>query len=282
MLAVTPEFVKKIYPVRDKWSHKGASGKLLVVGGSRRYRGAPALCGLAALRTGVDICTIAAPETAAEVTASFSPNLITEPLEGDYINPRNVKRLVAISKKFDALVVGNGVGRMGKSQEAIIDMLHSIKKPCVIDADALHMLPDDKHVLKKGWIITPHEKELYNLTGVKPSRRLEARVKQAKKFSQQYKVTVLLKGYKDVIAEGNTAYVNSTGNPYMTVGGTGDVLAGICGALMAMGVNSLNAAAAGAYICGAAGDVIAKKYGPGLLATDILHYIPIILNDIIS
>jgi len=282
MKLVTSDIVKKIYTPRGTWSHKGEFGRLLIIGGSRRYKGAPALCGLAALRSGVDIVTIAAPETAADVTASFSPNLITEPLEGDYINPQNLKRLIGISKKFDAVVIGNGIGRMAKTRDTVLDLLHVLEKPCVLDADALHMLSEKKKLLRRGWIITPHDEEFHNLSGVSLSKKLEERTKRVEKFSQEFKATVLLKGYKDVIAEGNKSLINSTGNPYMTVGGTGDVLAGVCGAMLAMGVKSVHAAAAAAYICGAAGDIAAKELGPGLLATDVIEKIPEVLEQTTS
>ena len=282
MRTVTLDFVRKIYPKRHEWSHKGDSGRLLVIGGSRRYKGAPAMCGLAALRSGVDLVTIAAPESAADVIASFSPNLITEPLLGDYINPRNLETLVAMSKKSDAVVIGTGMGRMGKTKETVLEFLHSVERPCVIDADALHMLTEDKDVLRPGWIITPHSNEFFNLGGVMPSKKLEERIKDAVKFSREFRATVLLKGYKDVIAERGDVMLNSTGNPYMTVGGTGDVLSGICGALLAMGVKSMPAAAAAAYLCGGAGDLAADELGPGMLATDVIEKIPVMLKKVVS
>ncbi|MCK4714518.1 MAG: NAD(P)H-hydrate dehydratase, partial [Candidatus Aenigmarchaeota archaeon] len=266
------------YPNRHQWDNKGDHGKVLVIGGSRRYKGAPALCGLAALRAGADIVTIAAPETAADVIASFSPNLITEPLLGDYINIDNVHKLEHIAENFDAVVLGNGIGRMFDTRDAVHELLSYLKKPCVIDADALHLISEDKKLLKKGWILTPHAGEFYSLSGHKVQKRVEDRVKEAVRFSNEFRVTVLLKGYKDVIAEGSRVMINSTGNPYMTVGGTGDVLSGLCGAFLAMGMKSMNAAAAAAYVCGEAGDMAAEELGPGLLATDVVRRIPAVLK----
>ncbi len=276
--AVTDELVRDVYPKRHQWDNKGDHGKVLVVGGSRRYRGAPALCGLAALRAGADLVTIAAPETAAEVIASFSPNLITEPLMGDYINMENVHRLESIADKFDAVVLGNGLGRMMETKDAVHEFLSYLRKPCVIDADAIHMISDDKRLLKKGWIITPHAHEFYSLSGHKVRKRVDDRIKEALRFSREFKITVLLKGYKDVIAEGSRSMINSSGNPYMTVGGTGDVLSGLCGAFLSMGIRSMDAAAAAAYVCGEAGDMAAEELGPGLLATDVIERIPAVLK----
>lgn len=276
---VTSDFVKKSYPERDKWSRKGDSGKLLIIGGSRRYKGAPALCALAALRTGADMVSIAAPETASDVIASFSPNIITEPLEGDYINTENIDKLLALSKRFDAVVIGNGLGRMAKTRDAVVEFLHKTKKPCIIDADALHMISEKKLLLRSGWIITPHGYEFYNLTGgVKLANTLTQRVKYTADFAKKYKTNVVVKGYKDIISNGVKTYINSTGNSFMTVGGTGDVLSGIAGSLLSMGVKSFESAASAAYICGMAGDYASHDFGPGLMATDVIEKIPVVLK----
>lgn len=282
MQTVTLDFLRQVYPAREKWSHKGDHGRLLIIGGSRRYKGAPAMCGLAALRSGVDLVTIAAPESAADVIAGFSPNLIAEPLEGDYINPGNLQKLVALAKKFDAVVIGNGMGRMAKTRDTLLGLLPEMEKPCVLDADALHLLHDNKKLLRSGWIITPHEYEFYSLSGVKPGNKLEDRIKAVEKFSLKFKATVLLKGYKDVIADGKNTAINSTGNPYMTVGGTGDVLSGICGALLAMGIKSMQAAAGAAYLCGEAGNLAADELGPGMLPTDVIEKIPAVLKRVMD
>jgi len=276
---VTMDFLKKTYPRREKWSHKGDSGRVLIIGGSRRYRGAPALCGLAALRSGCDIATIAAPESAVDVISSFSPNLITEPLVGDYINIGDLEKLISLSKKFDVILIGNGMGRMVGSRDTVLELLSAVRKPCIIDADALHMVSENKKLLRPGWILTPHEYEFQNLSGVKVPRQLEKRAGEVVKFSKSYRSTVLLKGHIDVIAESGKVFINSTGNPYMTVGGTGDVLAGICAAFLGGGMTSLNAAAAAAFVSGAAGDLAAKDIGPGLMATDVIEKIPAVMKE---
>ncbi len=271
MKAVTSDFLKSVFPKRHQWDRKGDSGKVLVIGGNRRYRGAPALCGMSALRAGSDLVTIAAPESAADTISSFSANLIVEPLIGDYINIGNVHKLGHMADNFDSVVIGNGMGRMLDTKDALHEFLTYLKKPCVIDADALHLLGDDKKLLRKGWVITPHANEFYSLSGHKVQKNIESRSKEAVKFSKEFNPTVLLKGYKDIIADGSKSMVNSTGNPYMTVGGTGDVLSGICGAFLAMGMKSMDAAAAAAYVCGSAGDMAFKEMGPGMLATDVVR-----------
>ncbi len=279
MKAVTERYVSGCYPGRHQWDRKGDSGKVLVIGGSIRYRGAPALCALAALRAGADIATVAAPESVSDVISSFSPNIIVEPLAGDYLNREDVRRLSVIAKRFDSVVIGSGLGRMAGTRDAVHDFLSGLKKPCVIDADALHLVSEDKKLLRKGWVITPHAGEFLNLSGHAPGKSVPQRQKLASAFSAEFGATVLLKGYKDVIAEGRSVMVNSTGNPYMTVGGTGDVLAGICGAFLAMGMKSLDAAACAAFVCGAAGDMAADEKGAGLLATDVIESLPEVLKS---
>lgn len=278
---VTLDFVRSVYPKRHKWSHKGEFGRVLVVGGSMRYKGAPALCGLAALRSGADIVTVAAPESAAATISSFSPDLITEPLVGDYITTDNVGSLIALSKKSDALVIGNGLGRMASTRDAVLELLKALEKPCVLDADSLHLLSGNMGKIRGGCIMTPHEQEFYSVSGTRLSKKLEERIREAKKLSKETNVTVLLKGYKDVIAWKGKAIVNSTGSPYMTVGGTGDVLSGMCGAFLAMGLKPVDSASVAAYLCGEAGSIAARKLGPGLLATDVVEKIPEAMKGIV-
>lgn len=278
MKAVTAHFLESVMPRRHEWDRKGDHGRVLVVGGSRRYHGAPALCALSALRAGADIAVVAAPESAADVIASFSPNIITEPLAGDYLNPHDVQKLLSLAEGFDAVIIGNGLGRMADTGKAVREFLRKLRRPCVIDADALHLISDEKRLLRKGWIVTPHAGEFYSLSGHEVGGSVEARVKAAMKFSMEFRCTVLLKGHRDVIADGKEVFVNSTGNPFMTVGGTGDVLAGICGAFLGMKMKPLDAAAAAAYVCGAAGDRAAASIGQGLLATDVIERIPMVLR----
>ena len=282
MKTVDLDFVRELYPKRDEWAHKGDSGRVLIIGGSRRYRGAPALAGLAALRAGADIVTIAAPESAADIISGFSPNLITEPLEGDFLNPRDVQKALTLSKKFDSVILGPGIGRMSPTKEFVIRFLKEVAKPCVIDADAIHLVSEHKNALRKGFVVTPHAGEFYSLSGTEVGKNVKERGILASKFSREFGCCILLKGHVDVIAEGRNVIFNSTGNPYMTVGGTGDVLSGICGAMLAMGMKPFQAAAAAAYVSGRAGDLAADILGPGLVATDVIERIPKILKMVLG
>jgi NAD(P)H-hydrate epimerase len=266
--------LKNIYRQRPEWSHKGHFGRLLVIGGSKQYSGSPAFSALAAYRAGVDLVTVAAPERAANIIAGFSPDLITVPLEGDYLSGRHVKDILELMKKHTAVAIGGGLERKKETFEAIEKILRDCNLPCVIDADAIHYAEE----LKKNFLITPHAHEFYLLTDKKVKDDEKDRVKAVAAAAKKVRSTILLKGHVDVISDGKNTAVNRTGNPYMTKGGTGDTLTGIAGALLARGVSLFDSACAAAYINGAAGDLAAKKYGEGLMASDILEMIPKVIS----
>ena len=275
-------FVKKSYPKRPAWSHKGDFGKLLVVGGSRKYSGSPALAGLAALRTGCDLVTVAAPERAANIIASFSPDLITEPVTGNCFNNWHTRSILEMTTQADAVVLGGGLGRRSETMTFVQNLLARLDKPCVIDADAIHAVAINKKVLKKTFILTPHSREFFILTGQESGQNLKERMEQTRLFSSHLGCTILLKGHIDAISDGKSLALNKTGTPFMTKGGTGDVLSGICGALLAMGLEPFRAACSAAYISGLAGDLTSKEFDSGMLASDMLDFIPNVLQKILK
>jgi NAD(P)H-hydrate epimerase len=265
---------KKHFQERNPWSHKGDFGKLLIIGGSRRYTGSPALAALAALHTGVDLTLVAAPERAANVIAGFSPDLITEPLAGDAIMPFHLDLLLSLAEKYDAVVIGGGLGTNPATFKLVDMFLEKTNKPCVVDADAIKALEGCRKKLKQNFILTPHPGEFKILTGVTPSMDLAERGNQTKDAAKTLNCVVLLKGHIDFISDGNKIVSNDTGSVYMTKGGTGDTLAGICGALLAKKTDPMTAAVVGAYINGKAGELAAAKLGPGMLASDLIEMIP--------
>lgn len=261
---------------RDPWSHKGSFGRILIVGGSDKYTGAPALSALSALRTGVDIVIIFAPSKIAQTIRSFSPNLIVWEYEGKVFNNDAMSRLLELIKnnKFDVVVIGPGIGDY---EETINAVNVAIKKlsgliPMILDADALKSL--SQGIPREDIIITPHAGEFKKIFGHIPPSELKERGEIVKKYARRYNITILLKGHIDVISDGKTVKYNRTGNPGMTVGGTGDVLTGIVAAIRSMGINSFKAASIGAFLCGLAGDLAYKEYGYELLATDVINNIP--------
>jgi len=275
MTEIKKGILKKIYKKRDPWSHKYDFGHLLVIGGSKQYSGSPTLNALAALRAGVDLVTIASPERAADIIASFLPDLIAYPLKGDYLNKTHLDELFKLTQNKTAVVVGSGLCREKEIIEAVIEYLKNVKIPCVIDADAIHAVSIDKKILEnKNFVLTPHTHEFFILSGIKVSADLKERIEAVKKFASELKTTILLKGHVDVISDGKNFALNRTGSSYMTKGGMGDTLAGICGALLARGNDTFTSACASAYINGLAGQIATKNLGESVTATDLINTIP--------
>lgn len=259
---------------RPAISHKGDAGRVLVIGGGP-YSGAPALSALGALRAGSDIVTVAAPKSVSDIIASFSPNLIVKKLSGDILGEDDLPIISRLIEKHDVVVMGMGLGNANETLSALEKIIPLCKK-AVIDADALcsRFLP----LLNKNIIITPHAGEMKRLSGHDVPREQQERSEFIKNFAQKNEVTVLLKGAIDLISDGVEVRANRTGNAGMTVGGTGDVLAGLTGALFARCDSPLDAAACGAFINGAAGDLAFVDFGYGLLATDIIDCIPVVMK----
>ncbi|MFH1294635.1 MAG: NAD(P)H-hydrate dehydratase [Candidatus Aenigmatarchaeota archaeon] len=135
-----PDVLKSVYKQRPPESHKGDFGNLLIIGGSNIYTGSPALVAMAALRAGADLTCIAAPRRAADIAAGFSQNIITCPLVGEVLTERNINTIMGLLPKYDAVVIGNGIGLDARTKAAVLKFLRSLKKPCVVDADAIKML----------------------------------------------------------------------------------------------------------------------------------------------
>jgi NAD(P)H-hydrate epimerase len=275
---VSRSIIKKIFKPREKWSHKGNFGSLLVIGGSKRYSGSPTFNALAAYRTGVDLVTIAAPRRAADIIASFSPDLITYPFEGDHLNESHLDDIFILAEDSDAVTIGGGLERNEETLTTVKKILKGLTLPCIIDADAIHAIATDKKVLRENFILTPHSHEFYVLTGIKPGSDVKKRIELVKKQASKLGCIILLKGYVDVISDGKQVAINRTGNPLMTVGGTGDTLTGICGALLARKIEPFEAACAACFINGKAGDLAAKKFAEGLMASDLINEIPNVIK----
>lgn len=266
-------------------AHKGDFGKLLIIGGSNVFSGAPALAGLAALRTGVDIVTIAAPEKTATIISSMSPALITLKLKGKHLNNRNLSIIERELDSSTAVVLGPGCGLHDETKDAvkeIIALIEKRKKPLLLDADGIKIFSEFKQRLDSSLVLTPHMKEYEILTGNKLSSNLNEKTKDVQKIAKELGATILLKSPVDIISNGEDVKYNFTGNPGMTVGGTGDVLSGIIGGFMAMGTDNFRAAIAGAFVNGAAGDFVAVEKGYHILPTDILEWIPHVIDDPMS
>lgn len=277
-----PGDVEDVVKPRAPEAHKGDFGRLLVIGGSEIYSGAPALVALAALRTGVDLVFVAAPERAANSIASFSPNLITIGLEGEHLNESGLDTLRAHIQRSTCVALGPGLGTDSETVNAvtkILDVLRGLRKPALIDADAIKAMGKTQGAAGFPVVVTPHAGEFQVLSGRAPSADLRTRSEEARSLAATLKGTVLLKGHVDIISDGERVKLNRTGNPAMTVGGTGDVLSGVVAGLMAMGAPEFQASVAGAFINGAAGDLAMVELGDHLAPSDLVHLIPKIMND---
>lgn len=274
MLKINKSILKEFYNKRDKNVHKGNYGNLLIIGGSEKYSGSPnlnALAAIAALKSGVDIVEIISPKRTADIIASYSPNLITIPLKGDELKTSHLKRILSESKNKKAFVIGGGIIQTKQSLKLIKKFLQQIQVPGVIDAGAILPIREYKTDLS-NFVFTPHSKEFQRLTNIKLSDNLNEKIKQVEKAANTHNTTILLKGPIDIIADNSKVAIVKGGTPYMTKAGTGDVLAGILGGLLAQKPDEIfKAACSASYINKKAGELTKKK--SSLLATDLIEKI---------
>lgn len=249
---------------------KGDNGRVLVIGGSKEYVGAPALAGMAALRAGVDWVTIAAPEKAAWAINSLYPDLVVKKFEGDFFNWDNVKEVIELAEDFDAVLIGNGMGMEDSTQDFVKEVVERIPTQKVIDADAIKSLQGAE---VENAILTPHAKEFEILTGEKLLKEETDKVELMQHYTKN-RIVFLLKGVTDIIVGQDEVKFNKSGNNGMTVAGTGDILAGITVGLLAQSNNLLNSAFYAANINGRIGDLLLKQKGYGFLASDMIDLIP--------
>jgi len=272
--------LEKIYPKRNSWAHKGDFGYVLIVSGSEVYSGPPVFNAVAALRAGADLVNVVGHRRAMDIAATFAPDIIAYPLDSE-LSLKHVKKIIELSKNFDSLIIGGGLKRDGKTYAAIREIIRQAKLPMVIDAEAVRAIAKNHNILKgKNAVLTPHSEEFRILTGEKVKSEINDRKIKIKKWAKILGTTILLKGHIDIISDGQKAVLNKTGSPYMTKGGFGDTLSGICGALLARRLRPFAAATAAAYINGCAGELAAKEYGEGVLASDILCYITKVIKNL--
>lgn len=266
-------------------SHKGDFGRVLVIGGSETYSGAPALTALGAYATGVDIVYVAAPEAAASIIAGFSPSLITVKLKGRRLVPKNLEDISPFLERVDAVAVGPGLGLHDETAETSNALLAQIEEkglPVLLDADALKAFAQAKRKLRTAAVFTPHHGEFKILAGRAAEGGLSEKGETVRTEASSLGVTVLLKGHVDVVSDGARVRFNRTGNPGMTVGGTGDVLSGVVAGYMSMGVPPFEASVAGAFVNGAAGDAAYAEKGYHLEPMDLIRKMPAVIEEALA
>ncbi|MDR0777906.1 MAG: NAD(P)H-hydrate dehydratase [Methanomassiliicoccaceae archaeon] len=259
------------YPLPEEDSHKGENGRLLVIGGGEFF-GAPAMSAMAAYRTGIDMVHIATPKSTYLPIASLTPTFVMHQLSDDVLLEEDVKGLLELTKQADAVLIGPGLGTSDKTMAAVRDFVFKCDKPMVVDADAITAIAQVA-VLRRDIVITPHKAEFERVSGFALASC------DLMEVSKKKNVAILLKGRTDVIVHGDKKKINNTGSPAMTVGGTGDVLAGVVAALLSKGMEIFDASCLGAYICGSAGEKAFDEYSYGMIATDVIEKIPEVLKD---
>lgn len=272
--------VLSLLPDRDPWGHKGSFGKILLLCGSEGYTGAAYFAAMGALRCGAGLVFLGVPRSIYAIEAVKLNEPVIFPLpEGDgKLSRAAIPEILARLPQMDAVLMGPGLGQWEGTLAVVKAVLENARCPVVLDADGINVLSAHKDILRGRpypTVLTPHDGEFARLGGLLSRDRMAA----AAELSQDLGCIVLLKGHGTWITDGTTHYRNRTGNPGMAVGGSGDVLAGILAALMGQGIAPLEAAACGAWIHGAAGDLAAGELGQyGMLPTDLLERIPRLLK----
>ncbi len=269
-----------VLPPRATNSHKGDYGKVLLVGGSRGMSGAIALAGMACLRSGAGLVTLAVPDVCLDVVASFEPSYMTVPLPSDNqgrLTATAQERLAELADQATCIACGPGLGRSQHLTDLMAWMYEVLPQPIVFDADSLFALAQRQDRLDDPAgprVLTPHLGEFKRLVGEDKLEREQAELFAAQ-YASQRQVVVLLKGKETVVTDGRRATHNSTGNPGMATGGSGDVLTGVIAAFMGQGLGAFDAARLGAYVHGLAGDHAARSKGQtSMIASDLVANLP--------
>lgn len=263
-VVLTDNDIIKLFPSKDKTSNKGTFGTLVIIGGSTRYIGAAKLAdsGACALRMGSGIVRLAVPNSlvAPLHTHITESTLFPLPEKNGYID-FNESALTEALNKATAVVCGVGLGYNKQLFPLIEWLIKNVSVPLLLDADALNILSNNLDCLyeRSGEIvITPHIKEMERLSKINANDIIKDKVNIAKTFADKYNITILLKDYESVISNGKDNIINKTGTPAMAKGGSGDLLSGLIGGLLARNISPLIAAAAGAYIAGKAAELASK------------------------
>jgi NAD(P)H-hydrate epimerase len=282
------EVVRKVptLPRRRPDSHKGIFGRVLVAAGSRGMSGAAILCATAALRGGAGLVRVAVAEGILPIVAAGNPCYMTAPLpqdEGGRLAAAAESGLLDLAGASDVVALGPGLGRGPGPDALVAAVVSKVSAPLVLDADGLNALQHRTDLLRGRTapaVLTPHPAEFGRLIGADVPAVQADRQGLAARFAAHHGVVLVLKGHGTVVTDGKRVYVNTTGNPGMATGGTGDVLTGLIAALLGQRLEPFAAAQLGVYVHGLAGDLARDKLGEtGLIASDLLEYLPAALRS---
>lgn len=276
-IVVTPKMIRQLMPPRSSLSRKGDNGTVLIAGGSRFYHGAPVLASMAALRSGADLVYTAVPRSIITAVRSFSPAMIALPLPDDKLTVGSANRLVAMMpKRADAAAIGMGMSLEPEALVALVKKMKDAKTKILLDASAL--IPQVlEEISNTGTIVTPHAGEYRRLFGPDPGTAKVEMVANVRKTAKERGIIIVLKGWLNIISDGDQTAVVKRSTPAMTVGGTGDILSGLAAGLLAR-MQAFDAAIAGVYLNGVAGSLAFKRAGLHIIATDLIDNLPAALK----
>ncbi len=280
---ITSQDVAPLIGPRPAESNKGSYGHVLLIGGSLGKAGSVAMAGMAVLRTGAGLSTVATPKSVLETVAGFHPELMTEPLpetDAGAISRSALDRIEELAKRMTVLAIGPGISRNAETSELVRALVAKLQLPTVVDADGLNAFEgcaDELNGRGRSLVITPHPGEMARLAGMSIADVQKDRLGVARKFAREHELIVVLKGHRTlVVRPDGEAWVNTTGNPGMATGGTGDILTGMVAGTMAQHPKDAFAAVlAAVHLHGLAGDVMRESVGEhSLVATDLLRGLP--------
>jgi hydroxyethylthiazole kinase-like uncharacterized protein yjeF len=280
---ITAGDIARLIGPRAAESNKGNYGHVLVVGGSLGKAGAAAMAGMAVLRAGAGLATVATPRSMLETVAGFHPELMTEPLletDAGTISAKALDRIENLTKGKNVVAIGPGISRHPQTSELVRTLVAQLQLPIVLDADGLNAFEgrtDELNGKNRTLVITPHPGEMARLAGMSISDVQKDRLGVARKFAREHELIVVLKGHRTLMVRPDgEAWVNTTGNPGMATGGTGDILTGMVAGMIAQHPEDAFAAVlAAVHLHGLAGDVMRESVGEhSLVATDLLRGLP--------
>jgi len=271
-------------PARQADSHKGTFGTALLIGGSRGMAGAIALSGMAALRSGAGKVRLAVPDVCLETVAQFEPSYMTVPLdcnEQGCLESTSLEKIQELAKNATCVAIGPGLTCSAQISRLVGWLYRTLPLPLVVDADGINALAGSPEALANPAgprVLTPHPGEFERLCkalSITIEDSVPSREEAAVKLARQQQMTIVLKGNKTLVTDGQTQFRNTTGNPGMATGGSGDVLTGIITALICQKLSPFDAARLGVFAHGVAGDLTAAEVGMvGMTARDILGHLP--------
>jgi NAD(P)H-hydrate epimerase len=279
------ESLQPYFEPREKNTHKGHYGHLLILAGSYGKTGAASMAGKAALKMGAGLVTIATADSCLPIIASTMPELMTEPLpetNSRSISDRALSRMLELLESKDALLLGPGLSTHPETSSLVLNLLARIKTtriPVIIDADGLNIIsarPEILSSLPEKTILTPHPGEFSRLSGIPTSEALRRRLEVVPELARKYNLHLVFKGYKSLsVSPEGKIIVNPTGNPGLASGGSGDVLSGFIASEAMQTKNLTQAVVNAVFVHGLSGDLAAVEIGERpLTATDIIDYLP--------